>query len=36
MRKKPGFLINSSHKTAAAIDKFDESEDSVFLPLFLS
>ena len=33
--KKTDFLINSGHKTAAEIDKFDESNDGVFLLFFL-
>ena len=35
--KKTGFLVNSGHKTAVTIDKFDESDDDgAFLPFFLS
>ena len=34
-KKKTGVLINSGHKTAAAIDKSEKSNDGVFLPLFL-
>ena len=33
--KKNGFSINSGHKTAAAIDESDESDDGVYLPFFL-
>ena len=35
-REKNGFLINSGHKTAAAIVKIGESDDGVFLSFFLS
>ena len=34
--KNTGFLIKSCHKTAAVIEKSDESDDGVFLLLFLS
>ena len=36
LSKKTQRSINSGHKTAAAIDKFDESNNGMFLPLLLS
>ena len=36
-KKKNDILINSGHKTAAAIEEFHESDDDgVFSPFFLS
>ena len=35
-RKNTGFLINSCHKTAAAIDKSDKYDDGVLLSFLLS
>ena len=36
LARKTRFLINSGHKTAADIDRFDESVDGVFSLFFLS
>ena len=36
VRKNTGFFSHSGHKTAAAFDEYDKSENGVFLPLFLS
>ena len=36
LREKNQVLINSGHKTAAAIDKSGKSEDGVFLPSFFN
>ena len=32
--KNTGFLSHSGHKTAAAFDESDESDDGLFLPFF--